>query len=339
MKLWFCNPGSGCEEVLSSCVRISRSLAQTPFPPKLDSRGKKDVLEEAEKAVNKKNSLLRGKFRFVAMDSLSEPEAGALAERGIVPAPFLAGRKDRVLYVSEDESRCILVNGEEHFLIQTRSAGLSLQKAYEDADRLETILSQSLPFAFDEQLGYLTANPALLGTGMSVFLELHLPALEESGAAARFSANLRPLGISLRGTQGAEPRGSVFRLSNRMTLGIAEPEAIANLCGIAGQIIAQERSERREMARSLAVQDAVGRALGVFRSAKLLDYGEFLELASIVRFGTACGLVKEVTLEQLDSLAMFAQPANLAVREGRPLSPQEESAARTALIRSTLTKT
>lgn len=335
MKLWLEQPGPGREIVVASRVRLSRSLEGTPFPSMLDSRGRKNVLEKAEKAVRGEGSLLAGKFRCFAMDSLSGMQAVALAERGAVPASFLSGGRDRVLYLSEEESQSILVNGEDHFLIQSRTPGFSLPEAYAAADRTETILSGALPFAFDERLGYLTCNPVLLGTGMAVSLELHLPALAESGAAARVAANLRPLGIALRGLpdSGEGLQGSLFSLSNRMTLGISEQEAIANLGGIAGQIIAQERAERVRLAGSLSVQDSVGRSLGILRSARLLEYGEFMELYSIVRFGAASGLLEGIRLEKLDTLAMLAQPANLETAAGRAMEREEENAARAALVR------
>lgn len=340
MKPWFELAGPEREAVLSSSVLLSRNLEGVPFPPVLDSSRKKNVLGKAREAILGEKSLLAGSFHLVSMSSLSGTEAVALAERGVILPSFLGEEKSRGLFLSEDESQSVMVNGEDHFLLQVRTSGLSLRETYHKADRLDTILDKSLHFAFDKRLGYLTRNPALLGTGMVVSMDLHLPALTETGAAVRISADLRPLGILLRGIPGVSMGlcGSVYRLSNRMTLGITEQEAVTNLCGIAGQLIAQERAERNKLIRDLSVQDMVGRSLGIFSSARLLNYREFLRLASVVRFGIAAGFLNSISFEKIDSLLMYAQPANLSLRAGHKLSPDEERAARAELVRNTFVR-
>lgn len=339
MRCWYEIAGPERGTVISSRVCFSRNLRGVPFPPKLNFRGKKAVLDQVQKTVFSEKSSIPRYFSFTELSGMKSGQLLALAERGVIPPDFVEQPDGRALLATEDESCSVMINGEDHFLIQVRQAGLALNEAYRRADKLDTILDESFSFAFDDQLGFLTRNPALLGTGMTVSFNLHLPALTETGAVARIASNLRPLGISLRSTLGfgARPRGAVCRLSNQMTLGISEQEAITNLCGIAGQIIAQERAERNKLARSISIQDTVGRSLGIFRSARLLSYDEFLNFASIVRFGIATGLVHEIGVETIDLLAMRAQPANLALAfGGGAQSPEEECAARAELVRKTL---
>ena len=57
-----------------------------------------------------------------------------------------------------------------------------LSETAEMADRIDTLLNESLNFAFDPELGFLTQCPTNLGTGMRASVMLHLPALTESGA-------------------------------------------------------------------------------------------------------------------------------------------------------------
>ena len=56
-----------------------------------------------------------------------------------------------------------------------------LKKAYDLAESLDTLLCDTLHFAFDKDLGYLTECPTNLGTGLRASVMLHLPALENSG--------------------------------------------------------------------------------------------------------------------------------------------------------------
>jgi protein arginine kinase len=340
MSKWYEASGPQHETVLSSCIRLSRNLCGIPFPAGLGESKKKEVLQKICDVISDENSSVYRKFHAVRLDSLELGTVIALAERGAVTADFIENRGGRGLLVSDDESKCIMVNGEDHFLFQVRQSGLSLQDAYSAADHLDTIFDKSLHFAFDKRLGYLTCNPALLGTGMVASLLLHLPALDDTGAAARIASNLQPLGISLRSVVNTDsgPCGAVYRLSNRMTLGLSEQEAITNLNGIAGQIIAQERAARNNLIQDISVQDTVGRSLGIFRSARLMSYAEFLNLASMIRFGIAAGFLKEINICQIDSLAMLVQPANLEQNAGRKLLPDEKRALRAKLVRKIFTE-
>lgn len=333
MKKWYETPGPEQAAVLSSCVSVSRNLREIPFPAGLDAEGRQAVVQKLRSAVFSEKNVISDEFRFVDLNELRTVEAVSLAERGIVKADFAEDREGRCVLFSANESSSIMVNGEDHFLIQIRLPGLSLKEAYSSEDRLDTILDKFLHFAFDKQLGYLTSNPAILGTGMLASLNLHLPALADTGAVVRIASSLRPLGISLSSVM--HPHGSVYRLSNRITLGLSEEDAVENLCGIARQIVAQEYEARKRLIRSISVQDTVGRSFGIFRSARLLSFDEFLDLASVVRFGIASGFEKNFRVEDVDSLAMRVQPACLALEAGVGLTEGEEQAMRAKIVRET----
>ena len=124
---------------------------------------------------------------------------------------------------------------------------------------------------------------------MIASVDLHLPALSDLGSVGRISSSLAKLGLSMRGAYGSGlmPKGSVYRLSNQVTLGITEKEALSNLNSIAMQIVGQERAAREKLAGKLTVQDTVCRSYGILKTARLLTYDEFLEFLSAVRFGVA----------------------------------------------------
>ena len=139
------------------------------------------------------------------------------------------------------------------------------------------------------------------------------------------------LGITL--SSALYPHGSVCRLSNRMTLGISEQEAIDNLNGIAKQIIAQEYQARKKLLSNISVQDMIGRSIGIFHTARLLEYNEFLDLASIVRLGIAEGFEKSMSAADIDALTMRLHPANLVLEAGMGLTEDEEKAMRAQIVR------
>ncbi len=332
---WYEKAGNCGDVVCSTRVRLARNLRQYPFPGRADGKQKEEVAEKVRNALLSGNSVLAGKFRFVPLEDISEEKAVSLVERHLVSPEFIFEKDGKAFLVSEDESVSIMINEEDHLRIQVMGEGLSLKETAETADRLDTLLSESLDFAFDPEFGYLTQCPTNLGTGMRASVMLHLPALTERGAMARISNNLAKLGLTLRGSygEGTQVIGAMYQLSNQITLGLTETEAIDNLSAIAAQLIEEERKARKELSENIAVQDKVDRAAGVLKNAKMLSGAEFAELLSSIRFGLSAGLVKGVAAEELNALSVKAQPATLSVFAGKPLDQAQRDILRAELVR------
>lgn len=338
MKKWYEKEGKDSDVVLSTSVSLSRNLDGVPFPARMSLPDRRRVWDRVRAAAQRENSLVSGRLREVGLELIPELEAVSLAERGLITAELMSDRQGRGLLATEDESLSASVNGEDHLSIRAQAAGSDLEGTYAAADGLDTFFDRALPYAFDPKLGYLTQNPFHLGTGMIVSLCLHLPALTESGSLARISMNLSKLGLSLYGVYGSEskPLGAVYRLVNRVTLGISEREAIANLFSMAGQILDRERSMRKTLSGDLDFQDAVWRNLGILRNARLLTFDEFLERIGIVRCGAASDLVRGVGITALDALAVRVRPATLALENGSSPPAEESRALRARLVREAL---
>ncbi|MGN0479188.1 MAG: ATP--guanido phosphotransferase, partial [Hominenteromicrobium sp.] len=272
-RKWYEKAGAESDIVISTRVRLARNLAEIPFPNRMTPDQKTNVERRVRDALLNSNSAIAADFTFLAMDDLSSEQAVSLVERHIVSPEFIANSKGRGILISKDESISIMVNEEDHVRIQILHEGLALSETAETADRVDTLLNESLRFAFDPELGYLTQCPTNLGTGMRASVMLHLPALTESGAMARISANLSKLGLVIRGTygEGSNVTGAMYQLSNQITLGLSEGEAIENLQNITMQLIQEERKARKTLAKNISVQDKIGRSAGVLRGAKILS--------------------------------------------------------------------
>ena len=57
---------------------------------------------------------------------------------------------------------------------------MDLERALDIANKMDDVLDESLDYAFDDQLGFLTACPSNLGTGLRASVMLHIPALEKA---------------------------------------------------------------------------------------------------------------------------------------------------------------
>ena len=272
------------------------------------------------------------------MSELTQEEAVSLVERHLVSPEFISDRQGRGLLLLDDESVSIMINEEDHIRIQVIRPNMDLDGAYDLADKIDTLFDEQLSFAFNDKLGYLTQCPTNIGTGMRASLMLHLPALRESGAMGKISVSLAKLGFVIRGMygEGTDPKGSVYQLSNQVTLGISEKEAINNLRDIAAQIIAQERAAREVMAKNISVLDKIFRAYGILQYAKLLSNDECMKLLSDLRFGIEIGVFENIDFDTINHLMIEVQPATLMKNIGKKLNPQERDRIRAEVVRTAL---
>ena len=286
------------------------------------------------------NSILSKEFRFIPLENTTQEEAVSLVERHIVSPEFIADRRGKAVLISADESISIMVNEEDHLRIQVLREGFSLKEAAETADRIDTLLSENRDFAFDPELGYLTQCPTNLGTGLRASVMLHLPGLTESGAMPRIASNLSKLGLTIRGTygEGSKSIGALYQLSNQITLGLSENEAIENLRAITVQLMEEERKARAQMSEEIAWQDKIDRAAGVLKSARVLSSSEFMELLSYIRLGLSTGVLQGVTTQELNALMVNAQPATLMARAGKQLDETQRDVLRADMAREVCAK-
>ncbi len=326
------------EVVISTRVRLARNLKDYPFPCKLNTQGREKVIEKVKDAVKNSNSSIASDFSFIKMGELTPRQSVSLVERRLVSPEFISEEQGRALMLSSNESLSIMINEEDHIRLQVITKGLSLDEAYDTADKLDTLLDENLDFAFNEKLGYLTQCPTNLGTGMRASVMLHLPALEKSRAINRIAGNLSKLGLTIRGAhgEGTEPKGALYQLSNQVTLGISEKAAIENLKNITEQLINQENQARKRLCSSIEIQDTISRSLGILKSALVISHDEALKLLSNVRLGVVSKQITDVTTETIDKLMSAVEPATLTVNINKNLSAHERDIERAKLLRTAL---
>ena len=156
----------------------------------------------------------------------------------------------------------------------------------------------------------------------------------------KISASLSKLGFTIRGMygEGNDPKGSVYQLSNQVTLGISEAEAIDNLRDITMQLIAQERAAREAMAENITILDGLYRSFGILRYAKILTNDECWKLLSDLRFGVEIGIFENIDYDTINRLMIEVQPATLMKNIGKKLPALERERIRAELIRTAIAR-
>lgn len=340
-KKWFEKSGREGDVVISSRIRLARNLQDTPFPIRMNVQRCRQVRERVVQAAKQSSNPVLRNLIYLDMEQVEQVQAVSMVESHLISPDFISKPQGRGLLLSKDHAVVIMINEEDHLRIQVMREGMQLQEAYRLADELDTALNDSLHFAFDPALGYLTQCPTNLGTGMRASLMLHLPALQHNGMLPRLATHLSKVGLTLRGTygEGTEPVGALYQLSNQVTLGLSETAAIENLERMVMQLVQEERQTRTAMMQSLQMQDVVARAMGILQHAKILSTEELMRLLSQVRLGVASGMIQSVSYDTLNRLMINTQPATMMTARGHELSAQERDQLRAEMVAQALQQT
>lgn len=324
------------DTVISTRIRLARNLENVPFTHRLNNKGKLKVIEDVRCALMDSNSALSNEFTLIKLWEIPQQEALALAENHLISYELAKNPQGSAVMLNRDRTVSIMINEEDHIRLQVIMPGFEPEKAYDLADKLDDLLNETLDFAFDEKLGYLTQCPTNLGTGLRASVMLHLPALQSTRSMPRIASELSKLGLTIRGFygEGSEPCGAIYQLSNQISLGISEQAAIKNLKSIAEQLISQERRERETMLKNIAVKDKIHRSFGLLKHAKIMSHAEATALLSNLRLGAACGEFDASMIKKADALTTMVQPATLMKLAGKEMTPEERDEYRAQLIQN-----
>jgi protein arginine kinase len=224
--------------------------------------------------------------------------------------------------------------------MQAIKSGLQLKNVFKLIDKVDTELEERLDFAYSPRLGYLTACPTNVGTGMRASAMVHLPAMVLSDQINQVVQAVNKLGLAVRGLygEGTEALGNVFQVSNQTTLGERESEVIERLNKVILQIIEHEENARSTLLekKPQVVYDQVGRAYGILTNAHTVSSKEALNLLSLLRMGVDVQLFPAGTRGAVDELFILSQPAHVQKAAGHKLTAEERDVFRADVIRQRL---
>ena len=324
--------------VMSSRVRLARNLNGAAFPGWAKKPERIKVLEMVRPAVE---SLPEMKDAFSeAMDNLGALDKQILVERHLISREHAAKSSGSGLVLNREETFCVMINEEDHLRMQALRPGLQLREAWSAIDRFDSQLERKLDYAFSNELGYLTACPTNLGTGIRVSAMLHLPGLVLAEQINPIIQSVNKLGLAVRGLygEGTEALGNVFQVSNQMTLGETEITIVERLDKVLSQIIEHEENARQMLLekKTKVVFNHIGRAYGILANAHSISSKETMNLLSLMRLGVDLGLFPGVERSLVDELFMITQPAHLQKQFSDKLSAEERDLLRSDMVRERL---
>ncbi len=335
---WLRGEGPLSDVVVSSRIRLARNLAERPF---LTTASESDQTEIYRCLANDVTAASDDDAMFVDLNEADPVDRDFLVERNLISRQHASGSGSRGVSISARETRSLMINEEDHLRIQGLRSGFQLETIWEEVNRADDAISDSLSFAFDSQLGYLTACPTNVGTGIRVSVMLHLPGLRLTKEIERVARAARDMHLAVRGLQGegTEAVGDLYQLSNQTTLGKTEAEIIdAFSTSIIPRIVEYERAARDTLAKKQPVRldDKIWRAYGLLSNARRIASGETHTLLSPLRMGIFMGRFSKFDVKRWNELFLFTQPAHLQKVHGVSMGERERAIARADYLRDRL---
>lgn len=332
---WLRGSGPESDIVISSRIRLARNLADFPFVRRCtdhDRAAVEKTIREKLKSCDKFAGLLF--FDVAEMDSVDRQ---FLVERQLISRELAEINGARSVAIDPREQYSLMINEEDHLRLQLMKSGLDLDRAWQQINELDDLIESRLNYAFHDRLGYLTACPTNVGTGMRVSVMLHLPALVITRQIDKVFSSLQKISLAVRGLygEGSQAMGDFYQISNQITLGRSEEELLRQVGDVVPVLIDYERKAREYLVRESQqdLHDRVSRAIAILRGAQTISSEETMHLLSSVRMGVNLGLIRDVEIPVVNQLFIQTQPAHLQKLRGIELSTADRNIERALYLR------
>ena len=301
--------------VTSTRIRLARNFAAYPFPEKLDEKLAQETIYLVENTLKEVDE-----FEKKDLAKLTREETTLLQEQHLISPALIRKKNVAAAFLSTDRTVSIMVNEEDHLREQFIYKGFDLYKAYENISGIDEQLGGRLNFAYDNQLGYLTACPTNIGTGMRASVMMFLPGLAKTNGLKSFLPKLKENGLTVRGVfgEGTAAEGYSYQISNERTLGMSESEILDKMVRMTMTLCDMELNARESLLQTdkIALKDECLRAYGTLCNCAILSLKELTESMVKVKLGMALGFLQVRNVQDFNDFLANMRPASFRLGNG-----------------------
>lgn len=296
---------------IMSRIRLARNVDGLKFYTKLQSDIDANYITNAVIKTLEKFDV----FNFISLKDLSLNECNALFEQHLISKELIENKDISGIAISEDEKIIVMINEEDHIREQCLERGFNLYKPFRRLSSIDDEIINNLPIAFDNDLGFITASPSNLGTGMRASVMLFLPACVLLNKLEELIVSANENGLTFRGIYGEGSRGVgyFYQVSNQASLGMDENEIIDKVSEFIYSICQKEKELRDyilEKERDV-YKDKALRAYGILTNCYMLEEEEMIELLSQIKLGQVLGFLDIKNDDKFQKLYFEGMHANL----------------------------
>ena len=335
---WLRGNGPQSDIVMSSRIRLARNLADFPFMRRCNDIDRANIESTVRERLTGTPSF--SELNFFNVADLNALDRQLLVERQLISRELSNGEGARAVAIDSMEQLSLMVNEEDHLRIQVMKSGLDLDGAWEQINQVDDDIEASLTYAYHPKLGYLTACPTNVGTGVRVSVLVHLPALVITHQIEKVFRSLQKINLVVRGLygEGTQAMGDFYQISNQITLGKDEPAIIDQVSDVIPFVIDYERKARQFLLdeKQNDLFDRVSRAYGTLQTAQQISSEETMYLLSRVRMGVNLGLIDNLEIPAINQLFLRTQPAHLQKIRDTSMDTDRRNVERAIYLREQL---
>lgn len=324
-----------CNNVLFSRVSYRRNIKEMLFVNKLSD------MEQAIAICRSLSEIFGDELEFKSLKNMPLTDCLKLQEAGLFTKELIEN-KDISAYAIGDKGEKIYINEQDHIRMEVKKDGFALDECFSRANELDDIILDKLEMAFDNNIGYLTANPMLVGTGMEISCGLFLPALTHS-------AKLKKIGQDLLGDEFEllsldfekwNEKSPFVLVKNKYTFGYKENEFAEKIYRIVEKIVELEKIEENNQFNLSAstLVDTIYRKYGITNSAYRMSFREAEENIGYIFWGINLKVL--ILKKKLDICALLAKIKENNLGKMQNIKEQEKQRAKylSNILTTSLTK-
>lgn len=312
---WYAFEGPENDVVLSTRVRFARNLANFPFPAKF----KEDDAFRVQNLVFDSFSHFKEPDRYQGVLQADLDELGSLIleERGVLENTGVKSVGSGIVVRTDGKVSCE-INNKDHVRLASFVPGFDADEAFRICASVDDELQNTLQFAADYDMGYLTSSIADCGSGMKISCRLHLPSLSFSGRLTDLISSLNQKEIIVSdcfgaGTLPSSSLGFYYQVSTKVAGNGSELDQIASLVSAVKFLVENERRERAVVLRNrqTELRNRIYRSYAGVKFASLIDEREAIEIISDIKWGKNLGFFAGIEDRELCALIYRVQKGHL----------------------------
>ena len=323
--------------LMSNEVYIYRNLKDIAFPSKLSVEEGREISEKISTAILKNKTY---KFKKVNLWEESKKNLFLLLELGIISFKLYKNREYSSVLINRDERCVVMINEENHITLLYRGIKTSCRELYNRAQKIMDDISREFEIGYNDRFGYLSSTIDKLGTGIKAYTILHLPLLNNIKEIEGLITELDKVGIEFSDVFTNEEEGisNLYKLSNKITVGVIAEEIFNDIEAMTHQVIVKETKERKYLKETdyEGLCDDIFRAKGILENARKMTYREEIKLISSLRLGIELGLVKNICIADINELFLTTKYNHIKSLTNEKINENQENILRATKIREKL---
>lgn len=331
---------NGKEDIIAvtSCVRMFRNINNINFLSKLNEKKCDDIINNVKEVFNSTDELESFKYYRSMENTMDTVES--YFQKYLVGKGVISNYNNTAFFVNDDEDASVCVNEIDHIRITGKADGFNLKEAYDKCNNIDSLMESKLDYAFDENIGYLTARIKDAGTGIKGIVIVHIPMIILNDSLPKIKQHLNDFGISINPLYKDKDKsmGAYYVISTEITTGMTEEEILMDLEEEVFKVMSSEYALREKAKQNLnnLLLDKIYRAMALIQNSMIIPVEEGINLISYVRLGVEMSIIKDIDIKELDKLLIAIQSDNIKARFQQKLNDDEINLERARLLKEKL---